>query len=123
MKNPTVNINIDNNVIEHVSETKFLGIHINQHLNWSTHIEAVTNKVSKVSSAIYHASKSLNSSTKIDLYNSLAMPHMLYGNAVWGHTNDNQIQNLIKCQKRIMRNLTNSKFRDPSKPLFKKTNV
>ena len=33
-----------------------------------------------------------------------------------------QIKELIKCQKRIIRNITNSNFIDHTKPLFKKIN-
>jgi len=39
-----ISIKIDNNTIDHVKSTKFLGVIINENLTWSDHIDTVTNK-------------------------------------------------------------------------------
>ena len=51
--------------IEIVKSTKFLGIRIDEHMTWKTHISYITNKISKLSGvsinllAFYHKCRSL----------------------------------------------------------------
>ena len=39
-------LNINNNVIEHVHQFNFLGLHLNLRLTWNTHIEEISKKIS-----------------------------------------------------------------------------
>jgi len=38
-------LKIDNIIIPQVTSSKFLGVHIDQHLKWNTHILEITNKI------------------------------------------------------------------------------
>ncbi len=38
---------IDNTILERVHGCNFLGLTLNEHLNWNTHINKISNKVSK----------------------------------------------------------------------------
>ena len=40
-------LNINNNVIEHVHQFNFLGLHLNSKLTWNTHIEEISKKISR----------------------------------------------------------------------------
>ena len=40
-------LNINNNVIEHVHQFNFLGVHLNSKLTWNTHIEEISKKISR----------------------------------------------------------------------------
>ena len=42
-----MSIQIDNNVIERVKETVFLGVILDEHLSWKPHILSVSRKISK----------------------------------------------------------------------------
>ena len=55
----------------------------------------------------------------LNLYKSLALPHILYCNIVWGSANATALDPIIKAQKRIIRNITNSEFLAHTSPLFK----
>ncbi len=47
-KIPTsISLNINNNVITEKTETKFLGVIVDNQLNWNAHINHISNKVSK----------------------------------------------------------------------------
>ncbi len=118
-KSPEINIKLNDTNIEQFKETKFLGIHINEHLNWAKHIKHVTTKLSQVSGIIYRCRTSLPEDYLLQLYNSLALPHLIYCNPVWGNAPDSHLDPLIKMQKRIVRNVTNSKFLAHTSPLFK----
>ncbi len=40
-------IKIEDTIIEQVSDIKFLGLTINQHLNWKSHVDKILNKISR----------------------------------------------------------------------------
>ena len=42
-----VPLTLENTVIKQVTETKFLGVLIDQHLSWKPHIDFVSKKISK----------------------------------------------------------------------------
>ena len=42
-----ISIQIDNNVIERVKETVFLGFILDEHLSWKPHFLSVSRKISK----------------------------------------------------------------------------
>ena len=46
------------------------------------------------------------------------MPHLMYCNIAWGHTFRTHIHKLYVLQKKVVRYITNSKYRSPSTPLF-----
>ena len=121
--NPLIDIKIKNNHIEHVKSTSFLGVDINEHLNWSAHINKVANNVSKISGLIYRIRPYVSRKTLIEIYKSLALPHILYANASWGASCYKQLKPLIISQKRLIRNATGSEYNEPSSKLFKKYNL
>ena len=82
---PIIDIKINDMSLEQVDNTKFLGVIFNKNLNWKNHIDLVTDKVTKISAAIYKAGNNLTEDSKLYLYNSLALPHILYGNLAWGN--------------------------------------
>ena len=46
-QNPQAEVILHNEAMQRVTKAKFLGIIVNQHLNWKHHISMVTHKISK----------------------------------------------------------------------------
>ena len=82
-----MSININNNKIERVKETVFLGVVLDENLSWKPHILNVTRKISKSIGIIYKSSFSLQTSSLRILYYSLFYPYLMYCVSVWGSTN------------------------------------
>ena len=61
---------MDNNEIEQVFSTKFLGVIINENLTWSDHVYVLLNKTSKKLGVIRKLSKSLPLDILHSLYNT-----------------------------------------------------
>jgi len=118
-KNPEIDVKLDDKIIKQVKSTKFLGMHVNQNLVWTEHIKHVQDKIATVSGIIYRSKHILPQSTSLQIYNSLALPHLLYCNPIWGGTYPTHIDPIIKSQKRIIRNITGSEFLAHTSPLFK----
>ena len=113
------NIQINGSNIEFVDNFVFLGITINNKLNWNSHINKVTNKISKTVGILNKLRSFLPSGVLQTIYNTLILPHMTYGILAWGrHTNT-----IHKIQKRAIRIIAASKYNAHNEPLFKQLHL
>lgn len=83
------------------SSTKFLGIHIDRHLKWDTHIDAVCKKLNCSYYALSRIKNSLPLRSLINVYYSLVYSHLAYNILLWGNSSD--IGRVFIIQKRIIR--------------------
>ena len=74
---------INNNRIDRVNSTKFLGIILNEHLSWENHINIIENKISKNSGLVYKAQHLLSKANLLSLYYSFIHCYLNYGNIAW----------------------------------------
>ena len=58
-----------------------------------------------------------------DIYFTLIYPYITYCNIVWGSNYSSRLQNLHNVQKIIIRLITNSNFRESTKPLYRKLKI
>ena len=96
--NHVVSINCMN--INRVYVTKFVGVHIDSHLNWREQINHIKSKTSREKMCIMHRVKHLLiNSTLYSLYFTLVMPYLNYCCEIWGNTYKSRIQPLHKYYK------------------------
>ena len=112
-------ISINGTEIERVSEFNFLGIVINENMDWSSHIFKISNKISRTIGILNRLKRFLPSGILRQIYCSLILPHLHYGILIWGFKSSK----LSKLQKRAVRCITNSKYNAHSEPLLKKLNL
>ena len=116
-------LNIDGCEIEKVECTKFLGVYIDSKLNWKTHAEHITIKISKGLGVIGRARNILPQNILLMLYRTMIYPYLIYCNIVWGSAKDSVIKKLLLLQKRAIRIITKSSFWSSTKPLFHRLNL
>lgn len=112
-------LKIGNEELEQKNHVKFLGITIDENLNWKEHILTTKNKISRTFYSLKMVKHILPQKTLKTLYQSLVQPHLDYGIMFWGGTHDTHLNKLIVTQKKIIRNITNSKYNEHTDPLFK----
>ena len=110
---------INNSHVEIVDDFKLLGITVNKHLKWNTHIENTAIKVSKYIGVLNRLKHTLPQRILYTLYNTLILPHFNYGLILWGHDNTR----LHKLQKRAIRTITNSRYNSHTEPICKLLNI
>ena len=110
---------IDDNIIPFTTNTKFLGINIDNNLTWKAHINHITTKGVCVLSRL---SKELSYNILILIYNTILLPYLTYCCITWGFTYQTYINKIFTIQKKAIRIFTHSPFQCHSSPLFKKTN-
>ena len=116
---PSICVNIDGHPIDEVQYTRFLGIYIDNKLNWKKYIAYISGKVSRGIGIILKARKVLNSDALKSLYFSFVYPFFNYCSHVWGNAYATNLCPLVILQKRIIRIITFSKYLDHTGPLFK----
>ena len=82
------NIQINGSNIEFVENFMFLGITINNKFIWNSHINKVTNKISKTVGILNKLRSFLPSGVLQTIYNTLILPHLIYGILAWGRHTD-----------------------------------
>jgi hypothetical protein len=118
ISNCQINIAIDDAKLERASSLKFLGVHIDGRLTWKTHIAEISKKVSKNVGILNKIKYKVPSESLLTLYHAMIGSHLSYCTIVWGCAKPSVIDSLIKLQKRAVRIITLSKFREHSDPLF-----
>ena len=98
------NINIDGNNINRVNKIKYLGVFIDDKLNWQPHIEYLCKKLSQISGMIYKVRIYTGNKLLLSqLYYALAHSHIHYGIAVWGTASKNYVNSWYVIQNRLLR--------------------
>ena len=112
-----ISLSIDSNVITEVNSTKFLGVFLDNKLTLKKHIDYIVAKLSRGIGLISKARKLLNADSLLTLYYSFLYPYLCYCNHVWGSTYITNLQKLIVLQKKIVRMISGSGYRDHTDPL------
>ena len=100
----------DDQLLERADTTKFLGVYIDENLNWKSHIGHVCNKIAKSVGIIFKSRFLLSAKTKLSLYYSLIYPYLSYCNVAWSSTYITNLNRIFLLQKRVVRAMTNSDF-------------
>jgi hypothetical protein len=116
-------IKIDNTIIPQVSNVKFLGVMVDQHLTWSDHIKLIATKIGKNVGIISRLAYILPTKIRLSLYYTLVHPYLSYCNFIWASNYKSRIQRLIILQKRVIRIIMGSPFNSHTHLLFKQLNI
>lgn len=115
-----LNIKIDNNQITSTRSQKLLGLHIDDTLTWSTHIDHLCSAISSKISLLRQLSSYVSVDIQKKYYQGYILPLMDYGSVVWGTTSAANIDRLMKLQKRAARIILRADFTTPSAVMFHK---
>jgi hypothetical protein len=100
-------INIKQHHIECVSDTKYLGMILDNKLSFKKHIQVLCTKIRKFIGIFKKISKNLNLNTKFTIYNSLFHSNLLYGIELYGFANQKTIRTIQTIQNKAIRCLFN----------------
>ena len=116
-------LSINGTEITQVKSTKFLGVIIDERLNWDDHIDSVCKRSTEILGILRKILPSIHPSVYLTLYYSFIYPYLNYCNIVWAATCPTRLNKLKIIQKRFMRIITHSDNYAPSAPLFRKFSI
>ena len=102
-----------------VQKVKYLGVQVDNSLDWKEQIKLISSKVLKALGLLKHAKNFLPESSLKSLYFSIVEPHFRYCCSVLRCNGSSTLLELQKLQNRAARILTNSAFDAPSSPIIK----
>ena len=105
---------INGTVIERVDTFNFLGLHISHDLKWKTHIQTLSQKLSKITGILHRQKEEYPTSILKSIYNTLMLPHLNYCILSWGF----QCQEIYLLQKRAIRNIEKVSYRAHTEPIL-----
>ena len=107
-------------IINKVSEIKYLGLMVDQHLRWGVHSEYLTNRLRRI---IYKFLIILNRKNLIITYTALAESIIRYGITVWSGLINNALNHLEIIQNTLLKIIFNKKKRYPTELLYNETDL
>ena len=96
-------IKINNEEVKEVTETKFLGVIIDNQLSWQAHISSLVTKLQCCTGQINRIKKFIPEWLFNTLYHSLFESHLVYGITVWGNISKAKLEPLFVTQKHSVR--------------------
>ena len=118
-ENVLLNISINGISINRVNSCKYLGIFIDESLNWCEHINSVYKKILKFVGIFYKLRNVLPSFCLSMLYNAFVSPHILYGIEVYANTTKTALDKLCKLNNKLLRILLNKPLLTPINELYR----
>ena len=99
----TRNVYIGDTLIEHVHETKFLGVIMDDRLCWAQHVKAIKAKMSRYVGIMYRIRSLIPLKARVQIYHSLIQSHINYCSLIWGFAAKAHINSLFIGQKKGIR--------------------
>ena len=119
--NQNLKVKIHGMELQVVSKIKYLGVLLDNSLDWKNQVRAVSLQVSRWLGLLKHAKIFLPLSALTSLYTSIIEPHVRYCCSVRACAGTTEINRLQKLQNRAARIVTNSSsFDTPSNQLIEK---
>jgi hypothetical protein len=114
---------LNNHTITKMNSTLFLGLMIDENLNWKQHIEYISNKISSGIFALKLLKSYCDTATLLKAYYGIIYPHFTYGIALWGSASNTHIKRMLILQKRAIRHIAKLKIKDSCKEVFPKLKI
>ena len=90
-------------LIQRKSEAKFLGVIVDDKLNWSQHVKCIKAKMSRYVGIMYKIKHFLPTQARLQIFHSFVQSHLNFCSLVWGFSTKSNIESLFASQKKGMR--------------------
>ena len=110
-------IRFENTEIKQSTSCKFLGLTLDDKLNFNEHIENLTNQLVKIGTAFKLIRNHLENKDKIKIYNAYFNSKIRYGIETYGLTSDRNLKLIQLQQNRALKILFNKDIRTRTKTL------
>ena len=113
-----ISIKLNGKKLAPVDSVKYLGMYIDKHLCWDTHIFHLSKKLSRANGILSKLRHNAPRKVCLDVYYALFYSHLTYGCNLWGTSTEENLDKIIKLQKKCVRIMTFSDFDSHANPLF-----
>ena len=105
-QNKEMELKIKDLTIPNQKETKFLGMWLDQSLNWQCHIQKLTLKIKRNTYLLSNGKQLMDQETKKLVYYAHIASHIQYGLLLWGNSaSGDQLDKIQKLQNKCIRQI------------------
>ena len=116
-------LRLNNKTLYESHHVKYLGIIIDNKLNWKSHMNELTKMPGKAIGLLSKIRHFVTSSTLKHLYHSLFNSHLVYGCILWKTATDVQLNRVRTLQKRAIRTIAYSRYNDHTSQHFRNLKI
>ena len=90
-------------ISKEVRDTKFLGVILDNELDWSCHIHELNKKLRSAAALLSKVRHWIPREHYLNIYNALVESHLTYGISVWGGVSDSKLNKIftVQCTKAL----------------------
>ena len=103
-------VNINGKRLEKCHSYKYLGVHIDENLNWKAHVDYICEKVTKVCGIFAKLRHCVGLDILKMVYHALVSSHIQYCNLIWGNADENTLKPLQSLQNKVIKIMTFAPF-------------
>lgn len=118
-----IHINMNNLTLEEVQDIKYLGLIIDNNLNWSQHIKLLSNKILSMIPIIYKCRNYLTNKTKLKIYNAFFLSHFRYQIPIWGTCGETNFKSAQILQNKVLKILFNYNWLTSTEMLYRELKI
>ena len=119
----TVSIKIGREHVNQAKYVKFLGLLLDENLNWRYHLSELSKKLARTCGIFFKIRHLLPTNVLVSLYYSLFASFLQYGIIVWGLACDTHTKPIYLLQKKVVRAIAFKNFTSPSTPIFSELKI
>lgn len=117
--NDEINLYINNDKIDLTNKVKFLGVVIDENLNWKSELEEIENKISSACYALRSLRNQVDKKHLLMVYYALVESRLRYSIKLWGNSYKYNMTKAFIIQKRAIRMLVRIPPWESCRPHFK----
>ena len=100
---PDLNLYIGGHKLNRETQTKYLGLIIQDDLKWNSHINIVIKKLNRFIPMLYNTRKFLNKEQQLTIFKALIFPIFNYGIELYGNSTNYMLHQLQNVQNKILK--------------------
>ena len=116
-------INIGEDFISRVKHTKYIGLTIDENLNWEHHINELCKSLSQYFGIFYNIRHYISPHIARSIYFACVYSKIKYGIEIYGSASTNRISKLQTLQNKLMKLLTKKEYRYDTNQLHSELNI
>ena len=109
---------LEGEAVKRVNSTKFLGVYVDENLNWNCQINEICLKLSRICGVLYRIRNSLTTEALSSVHYTLCYPHLIYGVCIWACMWPSFLNKVTVTQKKILRCMFFKRKFDTTEPIF-----
>ena len=122
-KDFSLNLEINNEKLYQKDASEYLGVQIDNRLNWKPQIKRIMTSLAKASGLLYRLKRYVSTDALRMVYHALVKSKLQYGIILWGSANKSSQNRLNKLHNKTIRGVTELPYKTSINKLYRSAGV